>query len=240
MPVRYRAVIFDLYGPLVPNLPAAAYEKSFAQMATALGVAPTTFKALWAAAPVQVGDATPTEAIEGCLRQVCEAASVTPNPLQLRMIADSRWNLVRQTHEPRAEAIDALTRLRGRGLSIGMMTDSSVEVPHLWRRSPLARYTDVSIFSCSVGYAKPDPRIYLAACNELEIPPNKCLYVGDGERGELAGAMAAGMDAMLFCPAEERELIMSRDEPKTWAGPVAKTMLSVLWATEEPAFAGVA
>lgn len=231
--MKYRAIIFDLYGPLVPNLPTTAYEKSLAQMAAALRVEVGTFRRLWAEARTEKSDAPPTMAIEASLRHVCHAAGVLPSDEQLRAVAEERWTLLRQTHEPRKHVIDTLTRLKARGLRIGLLTDCSVEVPHLWKRTEMARHVDAAIFSCSEGCSKPDPRLYQAAIDGLQVDPKHCLYVGDGEKHELKGALQAGMDAMLFCPAEERELIMARHEPRAWTGPLAQTMLSVLWATED-------
>ena len=62
-----------------------------------------------------------------------------------------------------------------------------------WSRSPLRPCFDAAIFSCNVGAAKPDPAIYLAACEALGVAPAECLFVGDGGADELRGAAALGM-----------------------------------------------
>ena len=47
-----------------------------------------------------------------------------------------------------------------------------------------------------LGPKKPDPRIYEVAVTELGTKPSTCLYVSDGDEGELQGAIKAGMDAV--------------------------------------------
>ena len=51
--------------------------------------------------------------------------------------------------------------------------------------------------SGEVGKAKPDPWIFLLACQALEEPPAHCLFVGDQESDDEAGAKAAGMRSRL-------------------------------------------
>ena len=62
---------------------------------------------------------------------------------------------------------------------------------------------DATVFSCDVGVSKPDPRIYEIACEQLEVEPADCLFVGDGANDELPGAERAGMTAVqLRAPGE--------------------------------------
>jgi len=45
---------------------------------------------------------------------------------------------------------------------------------------------------------KPDPKIYNLACEQLGVEPSECLYFGDGDSNELAGASQLGMDAVMI------------------------------------------
>jgi putative hydrolase of the HAD superfamily len=51
--------------------------------------------------------------------------------------------------------------------------------------------------SGEVGIAKPDPAIFLLACEALGETPGDCLYVGDHEQDDLFGATRAGLRACL-------------------------------------------
>ena len=46
---------------------------------------------------------------------------------------------------------------------------------------------------------KPDPHIYQHACENLDVAPSDCIFVGDGNSGELRGAAQVGM--LPFCAA---------------------------------------
>jgi putative hydrolase of the HAD superfamily len=70
------------------------------------------------------------------------------------------------------------------------------------------------IISAEVGTAKPDPAIFLLACQALgEIPAN-CLYIGDDRENDYDGAKGAGMRACMVdgvLSAEELNLLLSRE-----------------------------
>jgi HAD superfamily hydrolase (TIGR01549 family) len=53
-----------------------------------------------------------------------------------------------------------------------------------------------TIYSMDVGHAKPRPEIFQAAVEELGIPPHEILHVGDNERTDVRGALAAGFRAI--------------------------------------------
>ena len=70
------------------------------------------------------------------------------------------------------------------------------------RRQEQARYgfdelADVRVYSYEVGLAKPDPRIYLLACERLGVPPGQAVFLDDLEANVVA-ARAVGMRAVLF------------------------------------------
>jgi putative hydrolase of the HAD superfamily len=47
-----------------------------------------------------------------------------------------------------------------------------------------------------VGHAKPRPEIFAAAVETLDIPPGEILHIGDNERTDVRGALAAGFRAV--------------------------------------------
>jgi putative hydrolase of the HAD superfamily len=49
------------------------------------------------------------------------------------------------------------------------------------------------VCSYELGFAKPDPRAFLAACEALDVPPAEAVYVGDNLRVDGCGARDAGL-----------------------------------------------
>jgi HAD superfamily hydrolase (TIGR01509 family) len=71
----------------------------------------------------------------------------------------------------------------------------------------LSRYAKWSFVSCELGVRKPDPAIFHIACDTLELPAERLLFVDDRERNTSAAA-ELGMDTILFesAPQLRREL----------------------------------
>ena len=88
-----------------------------------------------------------------------------------------------------------LRSIRSRGIHVGIISNCASEEVTAWDRCPIAPLVDVAIFSCDVGYLKPQRAIYGLACAELQAAPNECLFVGDGGSNELTGADAAGLSS---------------------------------------------
>jgi epoxide hydrolase-like predicted phosphatase len=59
------------------------------------------------------------------------------------------------------------------------------------------RLFDVFISSAREGVCKPDPRIYLRACEALGVAPGECLFMDDSERNTI-GAGQVGMQTILW------------------------------------------
>jgi HAD superfamily hydrolase (TIGR01549 family) len=53
-----------------------------------------------------------------------------------------------------------------------------------------------TIYSMDVGHAKPRPEIFAAALEQLGIPAGEILHIGDNERTDVRGALAAGFRAI--------------------------------------------
>jgi putative hydrolase of the HAD superfamily len=92
----------------------------------------------------------------------------------------------------------------------------------------LAALIDVAAFSCSVGMAKPDQRIYLSACEALSVAPAECVYVGDGGDDELQGALEVGMTPVLLRVESEIAEDGLPSGAASWEGPVIESF-DQLW-----------
>jgi len=91
-----------------------------------------------------------------------------------------------------------LARLKQDNLKLALISNASTGEVSAWPDSPLASLFETAIFSCQCGHAKPEPGIYRAALEQLDVPARECLYVGDGGSDEHRGAREAGMHTVLL------------------------------------------
>lgn len=107
--------------------------------------------------------------------------------------------LASQFEVPRT-TLDALQQIRERGLKIGLVSNATPTgsvMRHDLEVLGLARLVHAASYSSEVGFRKPDPRIYRAVTDALEVDPAACLFVGDRVREDILGAQQLGMRAVL-------------------------------------------
>jgi HAD superfamily hydrolase (TIGR01509 family) len=92
---------------------------------------------------------------------------------------------------PYDDVLPGLLRLKGR-VRIGSVTNGNADLQTIG----LARHFDASVAAPSFGVAKPDPRIFLEACNLLGVAPQEAVYVGDDLLLDVHGAQRAGLRAV--------------------------------------------
>jgi putative hydrolase of the HAD superfamily len=215
-----RAVVFDLWDTLV-DFDVAAGRAFQDRVAERLGRDPDEFAALWFEGRAQRES--------GTLREYLLELGV-PEELVDELVA-LRRDSTRSLLSPRRGAVETLRELRTRGRRVGLITVCSEDVPDVWSETPFADLFDATVFSCSVGLRKPDPRIYRLACEELGVEPEEAMFVGDGANDELAGAERVGMRAVLVHRAGEEP---PWDEVRKWNGPRITAIPQVLSLLADP------
>jgi len=132
------------------------------------------------------------------VRQIAHAIDPTIPEERIRRAVDARPLRFRAALlNVRPAILDAIGRLRALGLKIGLISNAGLDEVEAWEESPLAPLFDVVLFSCHEGVMKPDREIYQRAASRLGLPPERCLFVGDGGSHEHEGARAAGMTTLL-------------------------------------------
>ncbi|HUF31090.1 MAG TPA: HAD family hydrolase, partial [Gemmatimonadaceae bacterium] len=66
----------------------------------------------------------------------------------------------------------------------------------LLERDGLLAHFPVRIYSMDIGHAKPRPEPFLAAVKALGVEPHEAMHIGDLERTDVAGSLAAGLRAV--------------------------------------------
>ena len=101
------------------------------------------------------------------------------------------FSAARNAVTPFEDVLPALTRLHGR-VALGSISNGAADLAAIG----LAHYFQVSVAAHRIGTAKPDPAIFLAACEELDVAPAEAVYVGDDPLLDVAGAQKAGLRAV--------------------------------------------
>jgi putative hydrolase of the HAD superfamily len=94
------------------------------------------------------------------------------------------------------DALPVLDELRGLGLKLGLVSNTSRDLEAFVVHHRLE--VDVAIGSRSFGKTKPDPTIFRAALKRLAVEPVAAVMVGDSVEDDIEGALALGMRAILL------------------------------------------
>jgi putative hydrolase of the HAD superfamily len=182
-------VIFDLFGTLVPAFSSEEAADGYGAVAERLGVDRQAFMSRWEA----LGDPRGTGeiSVEDCFASVCEDLGVQGN---LESFLELRRGFLRGQIVPFDGAAEALAAARSGGLRVGLLSNCSSDVPAVFAETVLAPLVDDAVFSCSVGLAKPDERIFRLAAERIGVAAESCLFVDDREEN-LEAARRVGMDS---------------------------------------------
>lgn len=211
-----RAVVFDLFGTLIPDIGRSMRDESCREMANCLGVDVERFTRVFV-------DSFPERitgklgSLEDSLVALAQRAGGHPDAAMVAAAARVRRQLTASLLTDSAVGQVVVSGLRARGYRIGLITDAAPEVYELWPSSNLAGLCHVAVFSCVAGVRKPHPTLYTAAIEGLHLPPSDVLYVGDGSGHELTGATGCGMQAVLLDAVRADDSRVDAD--LSWTGP---------------------
>ena len=101
--------------------------------------------------------------------------------------------------------IRTITEIHNQGIKIGLISNADKIDRKSWEESPLSKIFDDAVFSCDVGYLKPDVEIYNLAMKRMNVKAEQAVFVGDGGSDELTGAKNAGMITVFTEYLEKKE-----------------------------------
>jgi HAD superfamily hydrolase (TIGR01549 family) len=89
-----------------------------------------------------------------------------------------------------------LRRLRRRGLKLGIVANQPEAARERLARVGIGELFDYQGLSALTGLRKPDPRAFLVAAEALDVSPVACIVVGDRIDNDIVPAKALGMAAI--------------------------------------------
>jgi putative hydrolase of the HAD superfamily len=131
------------------------------------------------------------------LRRRC--AAVVQEQLQTSLplddVLDALLGAIRFRAYP--EVPDVLARLRAGGARLAVVSNWDVSLHDVLERTGLRPLVDAVVISAELGVAKPDPAIFRAALDRLGAVADGAVHIGDSLEHDVAGARAAGLEAVL-------------------------------------------
>jgi putative hydrolase of the HAD superfamily len=94
------------------------------------------------------------------------------------------------------DALPALEELRGRGLKLGLLSNSARDLDEFVAHHRLV--VDAVLTSHAHGKTKPHESIFWALLELLGVEPQEALMIGDTIEDDVEGALAIGMRAVLL------------------------------------------
>lgn len=96
------------------------------------------------------------------------------------------------------DVIPTLTKLKSRGLILGLITNLGREVTVTCDKIGLTPHFNFLLSSREVGAEKPDPAIFLAALERAGVQPAEAIHVGDQYLSDVKGARGVGIQPLLL------------------------------------------
>jgi len=101
------------------------------------------------------------------------------------------WGLFREVES-------TLVGLRAAGVRTGILTNWDARCLRVFEGLGLTRLVDFVLVSSQVGVRKPGPGIFEEALRRAGVAASEALHVGDSFADDVAGARAAGIEAVLL------------------------------------------
>ena len=97
------------------------------------------------------------------------------------------------------EGAEELVKTASRRFKTGVISNSMPDVQYQKIKTlGMQDYFSCIVLATEIGLKKPDPRIFLHTAKQLQLPPGKCLYIGDNYENDIVGAKGAGMKTCWF------------------------------------------
>ena len=196
-----RAVLFDAGNTLLfldyPRLAPAVGQATGVELTAAMLEAQIRPAAL----ALERADTSDRERASRYLETLFRLAGVPD--ARMSTVRDTLFALHREKHlwgGLKAGTVAALGRLRGAGLRLAVVSNSDGRAEEGLEAAGLREFFELVIDSQVVGFEKPDPRIFQAALDRMELSAPEAVYVGDIYEVDVVGARRAGMDVILLDP----------------------------------------
>jgi len=101
------------------------------------------------------------------------------------------------------DTLSSLSDLKSMGFRMAIVSNTAWGSPaELWReeikRFDISKYIEVDVFCRDVGWRKPSEHIFEFTLKRLNTTPDRCIFIGDDPRWDIAGPKSVGIKAILI------------------------------------------
>ncbi|MBF6195332.1 HAD family hydrolase [Nocardia implantans] len=210
------AVLFDLYGTLIPAPDPRLRLRRRRELAHRLDCDAEAFVDAYASTK-ETRLAGRFGSVREALGAIAELAGGRPADTAL---SEAECELLRWTRSDLSLGpahSRFLAGLRSSGMRLGLVSDCEAEVATVLFDLPLARYFDAVTLSCTTGVRKPAATQYEHCAVQLGVEVAQCVFIGDGGSRELWGAERAGATPIHFCDDGLNPSMGRGEWPGLWA-----------------------
>jgi len=118
---------------------------------------------------------------------------------------------VRDFFELRPGIAEVLEALKQRGLKLGLCANQPAAVLQRLSREGIGHYFANEGISGVLGLRKPDVRLFVRVCEDLDVVPTECIMVGDRIDNDVVPAKLLGMKTVLIRTGRHQEQM-----PRSW------------------------
>lgn len=97
-----------------------------------------------------------------------------------------------------ADSIPVLKKLKEKGYKLACVSGRDYKLHQAVKKYGLDNFFEDVISTTDANANKSDPKLYLYACEKLNIEPENVLHIGDWYEGDIVGATAANINAVLI------------------------------------------
>jgi putative hydrolase of the HAD superfamily len=221
-----KAVLFDLFGTLVDNPTNAEISQLRDEVAAVLCIPAEDYAKGW-----KETFHDRAQGKHGSVAKSIAAAALkfntSFNEAGLERAVEIRYEFTRSWLTPRPDAHSTISQIKNRGMKIGLLSNCTDEVPEIWPSLTIASMFDEPLFSSKELLRKPMPEFYHRALERLNVPAPECLFVADGDNGELAAAKKLGMPVVMIRPSDLLN-DYRQDPEEDWDGPRIERLSELL------------
>ena len=209
-----KAVFFDWDGTLRHNLPSGW--EFFASYAIQLGVTASTEDRLramrwehfyWANSEELLADRKKYPGENGefwnhyAKRQL---AALGVSTLEAAELAPKVTAYMAQSYKPQSivpeDAIRLLSALKQSSYKLALISNREKPYQEEIETLGLSPFFALTLAGGEINAWKPEPEIFLHACQRLDVSPEQTMYVGDNYFADIVGSRRAGLQPVLYDP----------------------------------------